>query len=348
MTTTYEFRVYDPATLPYDSGTDSFTFSSSFVGADDTFRVVVTDDDSYLDGDEYSDEVGEDANQSGVVYAPDGSVVASGLIYDEQYAQLSGSDGSTIYLDRIEIGGQLVGYSTSSPLTPGATYSVTYVQDVDNSLGSAGGADTRLTYSELIAQSPPCFAPGTPFLTKDGPKRVEEVVAGEQVRIASGEFKSVIWSGSTPAQPIEPSHKGIIVRPGSLGLMANARPLTVSMQHRIMVDDPLVQLLFGCPTVFVAAKHLVDLPGVTFAPQASVQHWCHIAFERHECLNVGGLVAESLLVSRKSLSNMPPARQRSLNTAFRSRPLHSGPSLPCLSASEAALLSNYLAPKVAA
>jgi hypothetical protein len=48
-----------------------------------------------------------------------------------------------------------------------------------------------------------------------------------------------------------------------LGPGVPARPLHVSPQHRILLRNRVAQRMFGAAEVLVAAKALLDLPGVT-------------------------------------------------------------------------------------
>jgi len=83
---------------------------------------TIDDDDAFLDGDTLTDDVGDDATQTAVVTAPDGTVIASGPIYVDEVAILNDGAGHTIRGWTLEIGGTLVGFVTDAQVVPGVTY----------------------------------------------------------------------------------------------------------------------------------------------------------------------------------------------------------------------------------
>ncbi|WP_162177261.1 Hint domain-containing protein [Thioclava indica] len=95
----------------WDASSDARTFTFS-------------DDDTALNGDTNSAEVGDDGDQAVIVKDAQGNVIASGQVYSEAYFTFSAPDGTTIYADVLEIGGTVVGVVASAPIQPGVTYSV--------------------------------------------------------------------------------------------------------------------------------------------------------------------------------------------------------------------------------
>lgn len=122
----------------WDASTDRLTF---------TF----TDDDTLLGGDVGADEIGIDPNQTVVITNSSGTTLYSGKVYSEEYATLTAPDGTIVYLDRIEIGGQLVGYVTSTELQPGVTYSVSAVTNVSEPSQTSYSALNWIDYDPDLA-----------------------------------------------------------------------------------------------------------------------------------------------------------------------------------------------------
>lgn len=129
---------YSPGDVVIEGGGSTLVAGSVFHvdptwdATTDRLTFVFTDDEAALDGDVSADETGVDANQYLTVRDASGATLASGRAYSEEYAVLTAPDGSTVWLDRIEIGGQFVGYVTNVELQPGVVYTVSNVYNVDS------------------------------------------------------------------------------------------------------------------------------------------------------------------------------------------------------------------------
>lgn len=109
----------------------TFHVDPTWDASDHRLIFTFSDDDSQLGGDVRADELGVDKNQYLTVTDASGATLASGVAYSEEYATLTAPDGSVVFIDRVEIGGELVGYVTSAELQPGVTYQVSSVYNVD-------------------------------------------------------------------------------------------------------------------------------------------------------------------------------------------------------------------------
>ncbi|PCD77116.1 hypothetical protein CLN94_04905 [Pseudothioclava arenosa] len=98
----------------------------------DRLTFTFSDDDSWLGGDLRADELGVDQNQYLTITDATGATVNAGVAYSEEYATLTAPDGSIVFIDRVEINGELVGYVTSAELQPGVTYQVSSIYNVDS------------------------------------------------------------------------------------------------------------------------------------------------------------------------------------------------------------------------
>ncbi|SFJ09506.1 Hint domain-containing protein [Jannaschia pohangensis] len=293
---TSQFYIYDAAALPYNASNGTFTFDPNYNFRDDRVLLEITDDDAFLDGDEKNNEVGEDANQTGTATRPDGTLVASGKIYGEEYAILRAPDGTTIYIDRIEIRGQHIGYSPSQPLQPGVTYTFIGGDDIDNSLLSRDGADTRMTYAEYEAQSVACFAPGTRIETAGGAVPVEWLRPGDQVVTLDGGPLPVRWVGGVGA----PNAPAFRIAAGALPGQPQGAALVVSPHHRLLLRSGLGEMMFGVSEVFAAARHLLGLPGVTLLHLPRTGRFHHLLLDRHCVVRANGIWTESLFLGDNS------------------------------------------------
>ncbi|MEX3015871.1 Hint domain-containing protein [Gymnodinialimonas hymeniacidonis] len=291
---TYDFYIYSGDALPYDPNTGSFTFDQNYDASEDRVKLSITDDDVYLDGDEKADEVGEDANQTGVATTADGTPISSGQIYAEQYGILQAPDGSYIYIDRIEIDGELIGYSPSQELTPGVSYTYVGGSDIDNAPGGDSSADNRMTYSQYQAQSVPCFVSGTLLLTRDGMTPVDWISVGDEVWTLDHGWQPVRWHGLRPFDDGPDLPRPVEIQPGALGSGTPAEVVRLSPQHRVLLCNAACELFFGANEVLVAAKHLLHWPGVTEVALDADYAYHHLLFDRHEVVAARNFALESL------------------------------------------------------
>ncbi|NVO57869.1 Hint domain-containing protein [Rhodobacteraceae bacterium B1Z28] len=80
---------------------------------------------------------------------------------------------------------------------------------------------------------------------------------------------------------------------GALGDGVPKRDLVISRQHRILVASDLAHEMFGTCDVLIAAKDLIDVPGV-FLDKTIRQIECyHLLMEAHQILCAEGCPAES-------------------------------------------------------
>lgn len=63
----YSYTTYSADALIYDAATNSWSLRPDFDSMLHLINLTITDDDNMFDGDAGADEVGSDANQTGVV-----------------------------------------------------------------------------------------------------------------------------------------------------------------------------------------------------------------------------------------------------------------------------------------
>ncbi len=340
---------YSPDALVYDSGSNSWSLRPDYDFREHRVEIQINDDDAYLDGDRGADEVGVDSTQQGVVRDLDGNLIASGRIYDDYYYQLTGPSGEVIYIERIEIAGQHVGWIVTDPLQPGVTYTQTDTGDVYYQPGDDDdpGTDTTLRYSEI--QSVPCFTAATEIATAEGPVPAGWLRAGDMVVTRDHGLQPVLWVGEYKLTREQlcanPALWPITIDPSATGQAASAKPLTISPWHRVLLRGPHLALCFGMDEAFVAAKHLIGWPGVESKMPTEPVVYHHVLFAHHEIILADGHWTESLFLG-DAVTGMPGHEKAcSLQAEARRAGGHETLARPELKSWEAALLQPAPCPE---
>lgn len=136
----------------------------------------------------------------------------------------------------------------------------------------------------------PCFVAGTLIEVENGTRCVEDLKPGDMVWTMDRGFQPLRWIGQRTVLA-EGSWAPVRVAAGTFGDHAT---LMLSPQHRILVRDPLADLVFGTPEVLIAAKHLVNDHTVQTITGGSVTY-VHLLFDQHEIVMSNGLATESFL-----------------------------------------------------
>jgi hypothetical protein len=90
-----------------------------------------------------------------------------------------------------------------------------------------------------------------------------------------------------------PQLRPITFAAGALGAGMPRRDLTVSPQHRMLVQSVAAEMHFGEAEVLVPARHFLGRPGVTARmPEAGVTY-VHLLLDTHEILLSEGAWSES-------------------------------------------------------
>ncbi|WP_299649720.1 Hint domain-containing protein [uncultured Tateyamaria sp.] len=159
-----------------------------------------------------------------------------------------------------------------------------------------------------------CFASGTLIDTVAGPKRIDDIVTGDHVPTCDGRTEPVLWVASSTVPGLGRGAP-VILEPGLLGAEA---PLTVSLQHRVLVSDPRCEAHFGASQVLIPAGHLIDGHQVRRENRKLVTYF-HLLFERHEVIRAHGLCSESLLLGDDMRGVMSEAAYVRFEDAFGGR-----------------------------
>jgi hypothetical protein len=120
-------------------------------------------------------------------------------------------------------------------------------------------------------------------------------------------FQPLIWAGqrhlSASDLVVQPRLCPVRIGAGALGHGLPVRDMMVSPQHRMLVDGPRAEMLFGESEVLVAATHLTGLPGIEgLGPQGIT--YVHIMFDGHEIVCADGAWSESFQPAQRMMDGM--------------------------------------------
>ncbi|MEM6276946.1 MAG: Hint domain-containing protein [Pseudomonadota bacterium] len=181
--------------------------------------------------------------------------------------------------------------------------------------------------------TPICFDAGSPIRTPTGYRPVEALHVGDHVLTEDHGAQPIVWAGSRRAFGVS-AFAPVEIRAGSL---SNDRTIRVSQQHRILLNGPEAELLFGEPEVLVPARALVGRPGVNIVSGVKV-HYHHILLPNHAIVDCAGMATETFLPSAYGLSQVSEAARRELSTLLPTLPAYT-PARPILRTYEASLLA---------
>ena len=169
-----------------------------------------------------------------------------------------------------------------------------------NDTGAGWGPDNTLTIEQngapidgalLNAENTgvPCFVRGTAITTMRGQVPVEQLRVGDKVLTRDNGMQEIRWIGSSKVAGIG-KLAPIRVAAGVFG--PNERDLWLSPNHRLLRTGGELDLYFQSNEIFVAAKHLLQHPGVQQVTCTEVEYF-HILFDAHEVILSNGLWSES-------------------------------------------------------
>lgn len=123
------------------NGVSSFRLDPGYESATQAVSITVNDNDGYFSG----SATGQlDPDQTAVVRAADGSVLASGPVRLGTAYSFTSTSGVAARMYDVYVGNTLVGYVSSAPLTPGVVMTVT---------GSAAATATGQAYDSLASSN---------------------------------------------------------------------------------------------------------------------------------------------------------------------------------------------------
>ncbi|NRB04565.1 MAG: Hint domain-containing protein, partial [Rhodobacteraceae bacterium] len=173
---------------------------------------------------------------------------------------------------------------------------------------SAGNTDTGLVEVEQI----PCFVAGTLIETPNGLRAVEDIQPGDMVLTQDHGPQPARWIGATRVRAEGP-HIPIRMKAGVLGA---TQDLLLSPQHRLHIDGPWAELLFGEASVLVKIKDLIN--DATVRPDTSFDTvtYFHILFDQHEVITANGVACESYFPGANTMDQFDQATRTEIFDLF--------------------------------
>ncbi|MBS8226383.1 Hint domain-containing protein [Vannielia litorea] len=160
-----------------------------------------------------------------------------------------------------------------------------------------------------------CFGFGTRIATEDGMVPVERLRAGQRVLTHDNGAQPVMWIG----QSLVPGRADAAPVRFDAGAFGNPAPLVLSQQHRVLMADPLAELHFGAPEVFVPARALVGVPGIDLVNVHEIGY-AHFMLPQHEVIEAEGLACESLYYGDVARARLGTAAQCEIASIFPGLP----------------------------
>jgi len=245
--------------------------------------IEVTDDDKIFD------EV--DATQSVTTdVAIDGTKVAAGTTINTAYDLLNSTNGHKV--TSFHFGGDgyqqgpVDGIVSTVPLKPGESYKF-------DSERTSHQQDNP--YSDYVA----CFTKGCLIETITGMVTVEDLSVGDLVKTRDNGYQPIRWIGGRSVAAIGKMAPIVFAK----GVIGNRRELVVSPEHRVLIEDARVELLFAEDAVLVAAKHLVDGDRIYRRTGGDVTYY-HFMFDQHQIVYSEGVASESFLPEQAAMGGL--------------------------------------------
>ena len=291
---------------------------SSFGDATDVYRIVIED---AADG-----ATGFTSGQTVTIYSyPDETQIYSGYYPDTTLYNGRASSDTHLMLDNGDESGVLINLNG--------------VTDGSMQLGPSAKVPlgVELPFTSLPPTPPTfsCLAKGTLIETDIGPLPIETLRIGDKVATFDNGLQKIKWIGKREVEATG-QDAPIVFEPGALG---NYRRLTVSPQHRMVMNDWRTEMYFGAPEVLVAAVHLVNGTTIRQQPTPKITYF-HMVFDQHEIIFAEGIRTESLHLGSEALGRLDAKTRAELLALFPDAAYRNMETArPCLRAYETALVS---------
>ena len=212
-------------------------------------------------------------------------------------------------------GGQLI-YNSITPI-PGQNLD-TIPEDGRAELINGNDVVGRVNFRE-IEKVVICFTPDTMIATPRGEVRVADLKVGDPVLTRDNGMQTIAWIGQRRLTDADlqraPNLRPVCVKAGAFGDGMPERDMTLSPNHRLLIQSPRAALLFAESEVLAPAKHLVGRDGIVPAAVNDVTY-IHIMFARHEVILSDGLWTESFQPGDHSLSGIGDAQRAEILDLF--------------------------------
>ncbi len=308
----------------FNTEMDGFTLTLSLTvpvnpGVTNSIRIGVADtSDAVFDTNIL---IAADSAQTVMVARDDSAnIVASGTTTINVLGNDVGPVNATLIITQINgqnvVAGQTITLATGQLITLNANGTLTVVGDGQIEMANftytvKAGATGPTDVGIVTINSIPCFVAGTRIRTPAGQVAVETLAVGDLVDTLDDGPQPLRWIG-----------RGRVAAKGSLapirikaGTFGDHATLMVSPQHRVLIRDPLAELMFGEQEVLVAAKDLVNDVSIRVVPGGMVEY-IHLFFDRHQIVFSEGLATESYLPGAQTANGFEQKIMAELRAIF--------------------------------
>jgi len=166
------------------------------------------------------------------------------------------------------------------------------------------------------------LAPSSVVETARGPVLARELRLGDRLVTRDKGLQPLRWFGESAViyrdpeaqQPVDGAHGPVRIRAGSHGSDPEAVDLVVAPDQRLLVRNPLNELLFATDEVMVAAIDMIHLDGIDAVPR-DTGRWVHLLLDSHELLRVNGIWMESFAPDMWTIRIAYPDQWRDITEA---------------------------------
>jgi Hint domain len=174
-------------------------------------------------------------------------------------------------------------------------------QDISDILATFTNNFTPIDINEIVT----CFTRGTRIATPEGSVPIEDLSIGDLVLNAQNKPVEIRWIGHRHLNlGFSPDLVPVRIAANALGAGLPARDLLVSPEHRVLISNEKLSLLFGCDEALVAARHLVNDSTITTCRDLVEVDYFHLLFDSHEIVIAEGVLTESLYPDATALGRM--------------------------------------------
>ena len=170
-----------------------------------------------------------------------------------------------------------------------------------------------------------CFAKGTHIRAESGIRAIETLKVGDRLMTLDNDLQTIRWVGERSLGDKKlaayPNLRPIRIKAEALGDGMPSHDLIVSPQHRIVVRSKIAIRMFAAAEVFVPAKHLLGLKGVTIATDITEVTYYHLLCDSHEIIEANGALAETLYTGTEAMKAMTPEALEELALIFGDQPI---------------------------
>ncbi|TDT77679.1 Ca2+-binding RTX toxin-like protein [Litoreibacter halocynthiae] len=309
--------IEDVVIVPTEPGDDTID------GGNGDDVIFGQEGDDTISGGEGNDRV-EGGTGNDLIEGGAGQDQLSGGDDRDTFVVSSGADGSG---DRIDGGTDGDDFDTLDLTGSGPLRFVNLTTDADGDsqsgtvefLDANGNVSGRLHFSE-IEQIIPCFTTGTLIATPKGEVPVEALCEGDRVITRDNGLQQIRWIGkkSVGAKALQNyAHlRPVLVQAGSLGHGMPERDLLLSPNHRVLLMNEQVDVLFEEREVLSSAKHLCQRDGVDVVEASTGVTYWHILFDNHEVILSNGAWSESFQPGDYSLKGVGQAQRSEIFELF--------------------------------